>query len=200
MDFVGGRCLWSRMTRCIQRRASQRDTRASHSQARARRICQYTVEYFQLAPGGDVLQHKASCLQTTSDFLESLPEEILSVPNEPGEWTVKKILQHITDDERIYAYRVLRFVRNDLTELPLFDQEVVAAHSGAKDRSLASLFDEYVTVRASTLSLFEGLPEVALTRIGTANGIPMSARAGAPPYCWPRTQPSRQYRSELRRR
>ena len=139
----------------------------------------YTVEYFQLVPGDDVLLHMASCLQTTVDFLESLPEGILSIPHEPGEWTVKEILQHITDDERIYAYRVLRFARNDLTELPSFDQEVVAAHSGANHRSLASLINEYVTVRASTLSLFEGLPEAALTRIGTANGSPMSVRAGA---------------------
>lgn len=121
----------------------------------------------------------ASCLQTTIAFFESLPEEILSIPHELGEWTVKEILQHITDDERIYAYRVLRFARNELTELAGFDPDVVAAHSGANDRSLSSLLAEYRTVRESTLSLFEGLPEAALTRIGTANGNPMSVRAGA---------------------
>jgi uncharacterized damage-inducible protein DinB len=139
----------------------------------------YTVDYFRLVPGDDVLQHMSNCLQATSVFFESLPEETLSVPHEPGEWTVKEILQHITDDERIYAYRILRFARNDLTELPGFDPDVVAAHSGANDRSLSSLLDEYKTVRASTLSLFEGLPEAALTRIGAANGNPMSPRAGA---------------------
>jgi uncharacterized damage-inducible protein DinB len=139
----------------------------------------YTVEYFQLVPDDDILEHMSSCLQTTIEFFESLPEEILSIPHKPGEWTVKEILQHITDDERIYAYRVLRFARNDLTELPGFDPDMVAAHSGANDRSLASLLDEYTTVRKSTLSLFEGLPEAALMRIGTANGNPMSVRAGA---------------------
>ena len=139
----------------------------------------YTVEYFQLVPGDDVLQHMASCLQATIEFFESMSEEILSIPHESGEWTVKEILQHITDDERIYAYRVLRFARNDLTELPGFDPDLVAAHSGANDRSLASLLDEYRTVRESTLSLFEGLPEAALTRTGIANGNPMSVRAGA---------------------
>lgn len=92
---------------------------------------------------------------------------------------MKEILQHITDDERIYAYRALRFARNDPTELPSFDQEVVVANSGANDRSLGSLLDEYLTVRASTLSPFDGLPEAALTRIGTANGNPMSVRAAA---------------------
>ncbi len=92
---------------------------------------------------------------------------------------MKEILQNITDDERIYAYRTLRFARNDLTELLSFDQEVVASHSGANHRSLASLLDEYVTARESTLSLFDGLPEEALTRIGTANDNPMSVRAAA---------------------
>lgn len=139
----------------------------------------YTVEYFQLVPGDDVLQHMSACLKTTIDLFESLPEEILSVSHESGEWTVKEILQHIIDDERIYAYRVLRFARNDLTELPGFDPDMVTAHSGANDRSVSSLLDEYRTVRESTLSLFEGFPEAALTRIGTANGNPMSVRAGA---------------------
>lgn len=140
----------------------------------------YTVEYFRLVPGDDTLKHMTNCLQTTIAFFESLPDEMsLSEPHEPGEWSVKEILQHITDDERIYAYRVLRFARNDRTELPGFDPDIVAAHSGANGRSLSSLLDEFATVRTATLSLFEGLPEVALARIGTANGNPMSARAGA---------------------
>ena len=139
----------------------------------------YTVEYFDLVPGDDVLEHMETCLRTTPAFFKALPEEVLANPHEAGEWTVKEILQHISDDERIYAYRTLRFARNDLTELPSFDQEIVAAHSGANDRSLASLLDEYDTVRKSTLSLFEGLPEEAMTRIGIANGNPMSVRAAA---------------------
>ena len=139
----------------------------------------YTVEYFDLVPGDDVLAHMSTCLASTVAFFRSMPEEVLAVPHRSGEWTVKEILQHITDDERIYAYRVLRFARNDPVELPGFDPDVVAAHSGANDRSLDSLLDEYVTVRESTLSLFEGFPEEALTRIGIANGNPMSVRAGA---------------------
>ncbi len=138
-----------------------------------------TIEYFQLVPGTDVLQHMETCLRTTPEFFHALSEEVLSVPRRSGEWTVKEILQNITDDERIYAYRTLRFAQDDLAELPSFDPEVVASHSGANHRSLASLLDEYVTVRESTPSLFDGLPEDALTRIGTANGNPMSVRAAA---------------------
>ena len=139
----------------------------------------YTVEYFDLVPGDDVLEHMSSCLTSTVEFFEALPADVLAEPHLEGEWTVKEILQHITDDERIYAYRALRFARNDPTELPSFDQEVVAAHSEANTRTLDSLLSEYVTVRRATLSLFDGLPEAAFVRVGKANGNPMSVRAAA---------------------
>lgn len=138
----------------------------------------YTTEYFDLVPD-DVLGHMARCLDSTVDFFRGIPDDLLSDPHEPGEWTVKQILLHVADDERIYAYRTLRFARNDLTELPSFDQDLVASYSAADGRSLESLIEEYVTVRRATLSLFEGLPEEALQRIGVANGSPMSVRAAA---------------------
>ncbi len=139
----------------------------------------YTIEYFDLVPGDDVLGHMSSCLTSTVEFFEALPEDVLAEPHLEGEWTVKEILQHITDDERIYAYRTLRFARNDPTELPSFDQEMVAAYSEANTRSLDSLLSEYVTVRRATLSLFDGLPEAALVRVGKTNDNPMSVRAAA---------------------
>ncbi len=139
----------------------------------------YTTEYFDLVPGSDVLAHMRRCLETTPVFFRATPEDRLSSPHTPGEWTIKQILLHISDDERVYVYRTLRFARNDLTELPSFDQEVVAAHSDAYNRSLTSLLEEYVTVRQATLSFFESLPAQALTRVGIANGNPMSVRAAA---------------------
>ena len=138
----------------------------------------YTIEYFNFVPD-DVLDHMSSCLESTVEFFQRIPGVVLSEPHRPGEWTVKQILQHISDDERIYAYRALRFARNDPTELPSFDQEVVAANSDADMRPLSSLLTEYVTVREATLSLFEGVPEAALSRVGVANGAPMSVRAAA---------------------
>lgn len=139
----------------------------------------YTTEYFNLAPGDDVLAHMRRCLETTPSFFRDIPDDLLSRAHQAGEWTIKQILLHISDDERIYAYRTLRFARNNLTELPSFDQEIVAAHSGADSRSLTSLVDEFITVRQATLSLFENLPDEALARTGTGNGNPMSVRAAA---------------------
>ena len=138
----------------------------------------YTVEYFRLVPD-DVLAHMTRCLTTTVEFFRAIPEDLLDQAHEPGEWTVKEILLHICDDERIYAYRALRFARNDPTELPSFEQDPFAVHARGNDRTLPSLLDEYVSVRAATLSLFDGLPEPAMVRVGIANGSPMSVRASA---------------------
>jgi uncharacterized damage-inducible protein DinB len=139
----------------------------------------YTAEYFQLVPDDNVLRYMSACIQTTAQFFGAIPSLLLTRAHQPLEWTVQEILQHVIDDERIYTYRALRFARNDLTELPSFDQEVVAANSGANARSLPDLLDEYVSVRRATLSFFDGVPEEALTRTGTANGNPMSVRAAA---------------------
>ncbi|MEM9514451.1 MAG: DinB family protein [Actinomycetota bacterium] len=138
----------------------------------------YTVEYFRHVPD-NVLDYMSACLDSTPSFFAAIPRSRLDRPHQPGEWTVKDILLHICDDERIYAYRALRFARNDLTALPSFEQDVVATHSQANSRSLDSLLDEYRSVRRSTLSLFDGLPDDALARVGTANGNPMSVRAAA---------------------
>lgn len=138
----------------------------------------YTVEYFNLVPD-EVLDHMAECLTTTVEFFQAIPSELLDRPHSAGEWTIKQILLHVSDDERIYAYRALRLARNDPTELPSFDPDLVAIHSDANSRPLRSLLNEYVTVREATLSLFDGFPAAALHRVGIANGNPMSVRASA---------------------
>jgi len=139
----------------------------------------YTVEYFDLVPDGSVLELMSRRLEQTPARLRALPDGRLTVPHQPGEWTVNEIVQHISDDERIYAYRALRFARGDTTELPGFDPDEFAAHTHANLRALDDLIAEFTAVRTATLSLFDGLPDAALTRVGTANGAPMSVRAAA---------------------
>lgn len=140
----------------------------------------YTIMYIGLLPDdGLIVSHLRKNYRLTRDFILSLPEEKLSYRYADGKWTIKEILLHIIDDERIYAYRALRFARNDKTELPGFEQEDYASQSNANSRSVRSLLCELGTVRNATISLFTGLDDEALTRIGTANGNVMSVRAAA---------------------
>ena len=100
------------------------------------------------------------------NFIYSLPEEKLTYRYAEGKWTIKEILVHNIDDERIFSCRAMRFARNDNTPLPGFDQDSYARFSDANSRSLDSIFEEYESVRNSTITLFKYLPEESLTRKG----------------------------------
>lgn len=140
----------------------------------------YTIMYIGLLPDDRlVLKHLADNLTATTDFILSLPEDKLEYRYAEGKWTIKEILAHIVDDERIYAYRALRFARNDKTELPGFEQDDYAAHSGANERDIEDILREFATVRHATISLFEGFDGAALLRAGVADGKVMSVRAAA---------------------
>lgn len=140
----------------------------------------YTIMYIGLLPDdGLVLKYLEDNLRATTDFILSLPEEKLAHRYAEGKWTIKEILVHIIDDERIYAYRALRFARNDKTELPGFEQDDYAMHSGANGRDVKDILKEFARVRHATISLFEGLDRDALLRAGVADGKVMSVRAAA---------------------
>ncbi|MBE7555903.1 MAG: DinB family protein [Anaerolineales bacterium] len=140
----------------------------------------YTIMYIGLLPDdGLVLKYLRDNLNTVVDFIRSLPEEKLAYRWAEGEWTIKEILGHVIDDERIYCYRALRFARNDATELPGFDQDDYVIFSGANERSIEDILEEYGAVRKATLTFFNSLEENALKRAGVANGNVMSVRAAA---------------------
>src|ERR1700755_1965064 len=126
----------------------------------------YAIRYIGLLPDdGLVLRHMEESLKSTSEFILSLPAEKLAHRYAEGKWTIKEILQHVSDDERIYAYRALRFARNDATNLPGFEQDSYAAHSGANARDIRDILAEFGAVRRPTISLFEGLGREALLRV-----------------------------------
>jgi uncharacterized damage-inducible protein DinB len=138
----------------------------------------YAVIYVGLLPDdGLVLEHMRESVKATTDFILSLPEGRLAFRYAEGKWTVKEILAHVIDDERIYAYRALRFARNDPTELPGFEQDAYALHSGANRRTAASLLEEFAAVRRATLALFDSFDEAALARSGVADGKRVTVRA-----------------------
>lgn len=131
----------------------------------------------RLPDDGRLLKHLAENLRATTRLILSLPEERLLRPYAPGKWTVKETLVHVVDDERIYAYRALRFARGDTTELPGFEQDDYVPLSGANERPVEDIMAEYAAVREATIALFRGLPEAALLRSGVANGNEASVRA-----------------------
>ncbi|UOQ68494.1 DinB family protein [Hymenobacter volaticus] len=84
-----------------------------------------------------------------------------------GKWTIKEMLVHVIDTERIFAYRALRIARGDQQPLAGFDQDEYVPNSGANERSLESILKEYDAVRAATLSLFESFQPAAYDRMGS---------------------------------
>jgi uncharacterized damage-inducible protein DinB len=138
----------------------------------------YANMYIKLLPDdGLILQHLEDNLRATKEFMLLIPETKLNYRYMPDKWTIKEILLHISDDERIYAYRALRFARNDQTELPGFEQDNFAKYSGANSRTVADILEEFSTVRQATISLFANLPTDSLMRDGVADGKRATVRA-----------------------
>lgn len=140
----------------------------------------YTIMYIGLLPDdGLILEHLRNNLENTIRFLRLRLNEKLTTRHAEGEWTIKEILVHMIDDERIYCYRALRFARNDKTELPGFEQDEYVPYSGANNRELEAIIEEFISVRNATITFFESLDEDALTRKGVGSGNIMSVRAAA---------------------
>jgi hypothetical protein len=127
--------------------------------------------------GSDVLELLARQGEETRARLGTVAEARGDYRYAPGKWSVKEVVLHLADTERIMAGRALRVARGDATPLPGFDENAYVPLSGADARSLASLLEESRDVRAATLSLFRHLPGDAWGRRGTASGHPVSVRA-----------------------
>ncbi len=111
------------------------------------------------------------------EYFENLSEENANFRYAQDKWSLKEMLLHCIDTERIMVYRALRFSRNDTTELPGFDQDIYVLESEASKKNIAQLIEEYKSVRNATLSLFKGFSTEQLKRTGIANGKRMSVRA-----------------------
>ena len=110
-------------------------------------------------------------------FVQDIPMDKFDYRYAEGKWTIKDIIQHLMDTERIFAYRALRFSRNDTTPLPGFDENDFVDNTDANKRSIQELLTEFAVVRQATLSLFKSFSEEQLLRIGTASGKEISVRA-----------------------
>ncbi len=109
--------------------------------------------------------------------MTALPADRAGYRYAPGKWTVRELVVHLADVERIMAYRALRVARGDATPLPGFDEGAYAPQSGAEAHPIGALAEALSDVRSATLSLFRLLPPDAWTRRGTASSAPVSVRA-----------------------
>jgi uncharacterized damage-inducible protein DinB len=117
------------------------------------------------------------CLHEFIKFVQNIPLDKFDFRYEENKWTIKEIIQHLIDTERIMSYRALRFSRNDKTPLPGFDENNFVENADANSRSIQDLLTEMAVVRQSTLSLFKSFSEEQLLRIGTASNKEVSVRA-----------------------
>jgi uncharacterized damage-inducible protein DinB len=138
----------------------------------------YAIMYMKLVPDdGSLLKHLEDGYNEMEKLVLSLPIEKLLYRYAANKWTIKEVLVHIIDDERIYAYRALCFARNERTPLPGFEQDDYITFSNANQRSLENILQEYDAVRKATIALYEGLDDAALLRSGIANKNRVTVRA-----------------------
>ena len=116
-------------------------------------------------------------LNSTRAFLGGISEKQGNHRYEPGKWSIKEVVGHVADTERVFAYRALRFARNDQTELPGFDQDTFAANANFANLPLSDIVDEYVAVRMATVLLLRHVANDAWNRRGIANKNEMTVRA-----------------------
>ncbi|MEC4049090.1 DinB family protein [Flavobacterium sp. SUN046] len=110
-------------------------------------------------------------------FVQDIPMDKFDYRYEEGKWTIKDIIQHIIDAERIFTYRALRFSRNDTTELPGFEENDYVDQAHANTRSIMELLTELSAVRYATLCLYKSFNEEELLRVGIASNVEISVRA-----------------------
>jgi uncharacterized damage-inducible protein DinB len=137
----------------------------------------YFQRYISLVPEGNFLELFGMQTQETRDFFEKLSEETGNYSYAPGKWSIKEVLGHVMDSERVFAYRTLCIARGEQQPLPGFDQNTYAAVAGYDRISLSKVLQHYTALRVSTFFLLEQIPDEAWTRTGISNEKPISLRA-----------------------
>ncbi|HEV3471082.1 MAG TPA: DinB family protein [Pyrinomonadaceae bacterium] len=137
----------------------------------------YFEKYVSLVPAGDVVETLERQAAGTLALLRGLDEEKAGSRYEPGKWSIKEVVGHLVDAERVFAYRALCFARGDRTPLPGFEQDDYVRGGNFDARPINDLADEFDAVRRATVALFRRLDEETWQRTGTASGNPFTVRA-----------------------
>jgi hypothetical protein len=133
--------------------------------------------YLANVPEEEILPVMADQLERTLALLRDVPEETACLRHPPYTWSVKEVIGHLADSERVFGYRALRIARGDTTPLAGFDENDYARAAAFDRIPFNDLLTEFAAVRRSHLLLFRHLPEAAWERRGTANNNPVSVRA-----------------------
>ena len=135
---------------------------------------QFFDRYINLVADIDIVEalEKYNSIETLLDKeqLEKLGSKVYA----PDKWTIKQVIQHITDNERVQAYRALRIARNDKTVLPGYDEGLFAANVHPEERGLDDLLQEFTIVRRSNIILFENFSDEVQKRVGNCNNVDIS--------------------------
>jgi len=140
-------------------------------------IAPHFVGYIDKVTESDPVAVLATQIDVTIGLLRGLSEPDALKRYAPGKWSVKEVVGHLTDTERILAYRALRIARGDETPLPGFDENAYIPPAKFDARSLADLLADLRTVRTASLALFKSFDADAWRRRGTASGKPISVHA-----------------------
>jgi uncharacterized damage-inducible protein DinB len=137
----------------------------------------YYHRYLELVPDGDIAATLERQGRRTQQILAGLGEAKAAHRYASDKWSVKDVLGHVSDAERVFAFRALWFARGDAGPLPSMDQDFFARHAGFAARPLAAIAAELAAVRAASLTLFSSLDEAAQARKGVASGCTFTVRA-----------------------
>jgi len=137
----------------------------------------YYYRYIDLVPDGDVVTALENQLTEIYPFLNSISEDKSLHSYAPGKWTIRQVLNHVNDGERVFLYRALWFARRFPEPLPSFDQDVGVAGGEANTVSWRNLVEEFRDIRVATISFFKNLTEDAWSRTGIASDNPFTVRA-----------------------
>jgi uncharacterized damage-inducible protein DinB len=140
-------------------------------------FAEYYAKYIAKVPGTDVLGILESERLHMSRLFAGRSERDGNFRYAPGKWTIKEVLGHISDTERIFTYRALRIARCDQTPLASFEQDDFVKNGGFAARALADLAEEFDTVRGSSVALFRSLSDAAWSRRGVASQKEVTVRA-----------------------
>jgi uncharacterized damage-inducible protein DinB len=133
--------------------------------------------YVALVAEGDIIQTLEQQIENSLSLLRTIPSDKANFRYAPDKWSVKQLLGHLIDSERIFSYRALSFARNDHTPLPGYEQNDYVREADFDSRNLADMVEEYATVRRATIQLFRPLNETEWLRHGKANENDVSVRA-----------------------